>query len=83
MKRKDIENIRKAEQILKDSEQDAVAAQSESFHEGLAEHTQELIDDLKSAIASGYVTRSKLTKIFKTHGIKFDVLKFYEGNIDY
>tara|TARA_R110000765_G_scaffold425981_1_gene540266 strand:- start:601 stop:828 length:228 start_codon:yes stop_codon:yes gene_type:complete len=70
-------------ELKKDADEDSVAGQSEAFHESLAEATEELIDDLQAAIVSGKVTDSKLTKIFKQHGIKFDVLKFNYGDINY
>ena len=71
------------ELIRKDAESNAVAAQSESFNEGLAEMTQDLIDDLQQAISSGKVTEGRLSAVFKKHGIKFNVLQFNYGEVDY
>ena len=71
-------------------DREAVAAQSENWHESLAVGVQDLIDDLQKGISpTEYmgqessdgipkITAGRLEAIFKKHDIKFDVLDWAE-----
>ena len=62
-------------------DRDAVAAQSEGFHEDLAAQLQSFIDALQAGISSGdgipKISEGKLEAIFRRHGYDFNLQNWF------
>ena len=62
-------------------DREAVAAQSEGFHEDLAAQLQSFIDALQAGISSGdgipKISEGKLEAIFRRHGYDFNITNWF------